>query len=245
MEYIPDNIIPMSIRFKTHIATILILTAVTFSCHASSLDTYRASHQEEYDKAYSIYKTTLEYAQNNGYENAEFVLSFVFPEIMHYSAYTDKLESLFTNLCYSMSEYMRGYSIGYFQMKTIFAETVEEEIAKNDSLKAKYPRIDFGAKRKTIDDRKKRIERMHNLDTALDYLFAFVDICIPWYELQNVTNAEKLRIIATAYNAGLTKNRDITIKRTMRNTYPAGAGNPKSKWNYAQLCIDFWNERTK
>ena len=235
----------MSIRFKTHIATLLILTAVSFSCHASSLDTYRATHTDDYNKAYDIYKMACERAKDLGYENAEFVLSYVFPEIMHYSAYMDKLETLFTNFGYSMSEYMRGYSIGYFQMKTIFAETVEEEIAKNDSLKAKYPRIDFGAKRKTIDDRKKRIERMHNLDTALDYLFAFVDICIPWYGLQNETNAEKLRIIATAYNAGLTKKREITIIRAKRNTYPAGAGNPKSKWNYAQLCIDFWNEQTK
>ena len=233
----------MSICIKTHIATLLILIAATFSCHAESLDTYRASHANEYNKAYDIYKMARERAEAIGYENAEFVLAYVFPEIMHYSAYMDKIETLFTHLGYSLTEYMRGYSIGYFQMKVCFAETVEEEIAKSDALKAKYPKIDFGAKRKTIDDRKMRIDRMHNIDTALDYLFAFVDICIPWYQIENATDEEKLIIIATAYNTGLSRKIERIRERSKRNTYPAGAGNPKSKWNYAQLCVDFWKEQ--
>ncbi|WP_191013789.1 hypothetical protein [Treponema zioleckii] len=167
-------------------------------------------------------------------------VSIVFPELMRYSQFEDELETLANKLAYNAGMEAEGCSIGHFQIKPIFAEAIEIEISKNSELKLKYAMIDFKGERKSYGARSARIRRLRTRKTEFAYLFAFIDICTKKFSLEKAPVETKIKILATAYNAGFHKTRSQIEKLMKYNSYPNGFDNENSNWNYAQIAADFY-----
>ncbi|MBO4319990.1 MAG: hypothetical protein J5857_05920 [Treponema sp.] len=177
--------------------------------------------------------------QKMGYQNCDFALAVVFPELMRYSAFRDEMETFANEILYSTSLDAEGCSIGFFQIKPIFAESVEIQIAKNPALKQKYAIIDYNGDISNIMTRQMRIMRLTTPETEIAYLFAFIDICMDYYSLEPETPEDNLKIIAAAYNSGYFYKRETLEKISSVDSYPYGSRNTPS-WNYVQISSDYY-----
>lgn len=193
------------------------------------------------------YKAGLELSQHlqtkiskSDYENADIGFAIVFPELMRYSEFRDDIEAMTNKILSKFSPEAEGCSIGYLQIKPIFACSIEIAIANSIELKKKYPAIDYAGTQKTGKDRKARIERLIDFNTEFEYLMAFIDICIKKFELNDVDDETKIKLLAAAYNAGFFYSREQLIGISKNNSYPYGLNNKKSKWNYSQIAFDFY-----
>ena len=174
-----------------------------------------------------------------GYTDCDFALAVVFPELMRYSTYRDEIEAFATEIAYSASLDFEGFSIGHFQIKPVFAETVEDFVANNPRLKKKYAVIDYGGNTSTITQRRNRIRRLQNPETEIAYLFAFIDICKTRLSLKDDDTLNNLWLVASAYNAGFCYKREILEKTGKTDSFPNGSGKTPA-WNYAQIAVDFY-----
>lgn len=206
----------------------------------NGLVSYAFEHLEEYRAALSLAKMMRLRMSQLYPENAETAIAIVFPELMRYSEMRDSLEALATRLLYSKDKDNRIYSIGHFQMKPTFAETIEREIAKNSELKNRYRAIDYGGAKFTRKSRALRIHRLRNIDTEIAYISAFIDICTKKLITGLETPEERIKLLATAYNSGMDKTKQQLNRFMEQNSFPCGTMSKKSKWNYAQISADFF-----
>jgi hypothetical protein len=139
--------------------------------------------------------------------NPDFAISIVFPELIRYSSILNFAEtSALKTLYIQYGKDHIDFSIGYFQMKPSFAEEIEKYANTMASLEV-YDISD------TPEARKKRIRRLDSLDGQLKYLILFIKIMERKTENNNfVTQSEKLKYFATAYNCGFTNTESHIIK---------------------------------
>jgi len=144
--------------------------------------------------------------------NSEFAIAIVFPEIIRYSAILNIIESSALKTLYIQNgEKYADFSIGYFQMKPSFAETVEN-INNKILLKSGRETGVFNTQ-KTVSARKARILRLDNEKWQLRYLILFIKIMdAKFSKFTFADETEKLRFYATAYNFGFTSD-FATIKK--------------------------------
>ena len=225
-------------------ALILPMHSVEPKDASAGLSSYARVHPDVYDAALELFSDLKGQMAELGFENPEFALSIVFPELMRYSMFKDELETLATQLMYTAGPDSEGCSLGFFQMKPIFAESVEVEIAKSPELKKKYSCIDFGGDRSTFSFRSRRIRRIRELKTQCAYLYAFMDICTQKFSLGDMEPAERLCYLATAYNAGFSWTKKQLESLMEQKSYPNGSGNSRSKWNYSRISLDFYLQQT-
>ncbi|MBQ6568178.1 MAG: hypothetical protein IJR93_11530 [Treponema sp.] len=176
-------------------------------------------------------------------EEPDFALSIVFPEMLRYSRARNVLEQLATRMAYGISPSFTGCTIGHFQMNVAFAETIERYVSLSASLKARYPGIDFGGASKRIGDRLRRVGRINRTDGETEYLYAFIDICTSKFSLGDLPDEERLVLLATAYNAGMSRSREELELVSALNSYPSGLNSPSSRWNYAAIALEFYQGR--
>lgn len=144
--------------------------------------------------------------------NPEFAIAIVFPEIIRYSAVLNIIESSALKTLYIQNgEKYADFSIGYFQMKPSFAETVEN--IHNKILLKSGRKTDLFNVQKTVAARKARILRLDKSQWQLRYLILFIKIMDAKYsKFYFEDEIEKLRFYATAYNFGF-RSDFSTIKK--------------------------------
>lgn len=144
--------------------------------------------------------------------NPEFAIAIVFPEIIRYSAILNIIESSALKTLYIQNgEKYADFSIGYFQMKPSFAETVET--IHNKILLNTGRKIGTFNTQKTVSARKARILRLDNEKWQLRYLILFIKIMdAKFSKFTFADETEKLRFYAAAYNFGFTSD-FATIKK--------------------------------
>jgi len=179
---------------------------------------FNAYSQEDFEKTFSAeYKNAAEFVfrerwitrriERFGLQPKD-VLSVVFPELIRFNSIQDRLEIFALESLYV--KYGRNYanfSVGPFQVKPSFAETLETDFIR--FLKGHPGVPDIGILPiDTIQNeasRLKRLARLKDIGVMTDYLCSFYRLMekqhSPW-----ANEEEKIKFIATAYNCGYRKS---------------------------------------
>lgn len=183
-------------------------------------DSYRESEaflkkNEKYIKNYFEQKS-LDY---------KMAMAIVFPEIIRYNRFRDFIETTLLEKGYVLQgSSVVDFSIGYFQMKPSFVESIEKEVISNQHLHEKYPEIAFyKSSSSETSIRKERISRLKRFEWQLKYLACFIDICLLRFENELKQNPdEKLRVLSSAYNYRFNAGYDELIKISQEKSFPYG-----------------------
>ncbi len=145
--------------------------------------------------------------------------AIVFPEFVRYSALRDKIEiTLLKALYINLGEDYADFSIGPFQMKPSFAEAINEQAPSlEEKIRNQFrKKSDFGDIR---EYRASIVKDLENPRSEFYYLIAFIKICDAKFGLENADELYRLKILATAYNCGFTKNLDQIKAMTDRKFF--------------------------
>lgn len=170
--------------------------------------------------------------------DARLAMCVVAPEVSQYSQLSDAAETYALYTLYVQGR-VSDFSIGAFQMKPSFAESIEEEVAKCDYLK-QYRKLIINESSDRLA-RYERVNRLSSLEWQLVYLCAFVEIART--RTTNVTfsnTEEKLKYWATLYNAGLYSSESKIYTLYDIEGFPKYSSN---SFNYADICIEFYRNK--
>jgi hypothetical protein len=170
-----------------------------------------------------------------------YLICVVYPELLRYSSFRDRFESAALKIAYvGVGRQGADFSIGPFQMKPSFAESVEEGIRTNDipgftNLLA-FRSTDLAGKRR------ERVARLSSLGGELGYLAAFYQLARRLYPARvNATDREAaLRFLCALYNAGIDRGSVLAEKFAARAHFPDGRGKPGLV--YGDVAAAYWRE---
>jgi hypothetical protein len=133
-------------------------------------------------------------------------ISIIFPELVRYSALRDKMEiSLLKTLYVNLGEDYADFSIGVFQMKPSFAETIRHEstvyLGRRAGIVFKNPSDYSDIK----DFRKSIIRDLENPEGQVAYLISFIKVCDKKFNLYRLNEVSRIKFLATAYNFSIDK----------------------------------------
>lgn len=220
------------------------LFALTYSC------------DEKYDEIfYESYKNAVKFIDQNevkfinelGINNVIRLekISIIFPELIKYSRYKDILETAALELIYiNYGKEQADFSIGYFQMKPSFIESLEDKIIQNNYLNQKYSKLinfkDYSIKSK----REERIARLQTLDWQLKYLNCFYDYLSNKYikvEWENIES--KIHFFATAYNHDFKADKKEIEKWIDQKIFPYGLVKGKQQYAYSDIAVFYYKNQ--
>ena len=172
-------------------------------------------------------------------------IAVIFPELVRYSALRDKMEiTLLKALYINLGSDYANFSIGRFQMKPSFAETILEEvpveIVGKSGLKLKV-KSDFGD---IINFRRSVVNDLENTRSQFNYLIAFLKVCEKKFSFGQNDEIMRLRFLATAYNYGIDRSSsDIEnmIDKRFFNTKLFKTDN----YSYADVALFWYKENIK
>jgi len=169
-------------------------------------------------------------------------MSIVFPEMVRYSALRDKMEvSLLKTLYVNLGEEYADFSIGIFQMKPSFAETIREE---SSQYLGSRPGIKF---KKTTDYedikefRKSIIKDLENPEGQVVYLISFMRICEKKFNMYRLDESSRIKFLATAYNYGIDKTPNQIVNMTNKKFFSTKIIKSES-YCYADVSVFWYNQ---
>jgi hypothetical protein len=174
-----------------------------------------------------------------------FAWAVVFPEMIRWSALSDVIET--SNLRALYVQFGKGYSdfsVGRFQMKPSFAETLESDF--NRLLdRSEKERIGLAAfeTADSVESRRARVERLTDLDGQVRYLIAFIRVMERIYARETWPSVEdKLRFFATAYNTGYRRGAAVLKRDSTLLRFHTGIIFSKPAYSYAGIALDFFRK---
>lgn len=170
---------------------------------------YREIFGEDWKKAEAFEKENrpwIEPLLNKNRISYPEAISIIFPELVRYSALRDKMEvSLLKTLYVNLGEDYADFSIGVFQMKPSFAETVRHEstvfLGRRAGIVFKNP-TDYSDIK---DFRKSIISDLEDPESQVAYLISFIRICDKKFNLYRLSELSRIKFLATAYNFSIDK----------------------------------------
>ena len=169
-------------------------------------------------------------------EELRIAFAIVAPEASCYNPLTDYFETAAVKKDYPASG-SPDYSIGLFQMKPSFVESLENEVAKDATLKAKYgSKLAYSSNNVTAK-RRERVERLADTNWQIYYLAVFVDVVKKRTSTWNLKDAEsKVRYWSTMYNAGFYLSRARVEHRFGVKQFPRGT----KEFNYSAVAVELY-----
>jgi hypothetical protein len=170
---------------------------------------YQEIFGEDWKKAVAFEKENrnwIEPVLNKNHISYPEAISIIFPELVRYSALRDKMEiSLLKTLYVNLGEDYADFSIGVFQMKPSFAETIRDEstvyLGRRSGIVFKNP-SDY----KDIKDfRKSIISDLEDPGGQVAYLISFIRVCEKKFNLYRLNELSRIKFLATAYNYSIDK----------------------------------------
>lgn len=165
------------------------------------------------------------------------LLAVVAPELMRYHMLANTAETLSLEMLYvNFGHQYADFSVGYFQMKPAFAESLEK-FALSRGLPASVTATDTA---NTRPNREKRLERLSTLQGQVDYLALFYRTMMhrfPYW--QYLSEHEQVRKLATAYNAGWQLSNKQLQHFATRRFFTVSFWETTS-YNYSQVAIHFF-----
>lgn len=223
-------------RFPVFI-TILCLELISFS----QQEDYKKIFGSDWEKAevfVSENETWMKQLSEKYSVSYPVAVAVVFPELVRYSALRDKIEiTLLKALYINLGEDYANFSIGQFQMKPSFAESIHQKVPL---LKGRL-RNQFREKTRNNDIRKYRASIVKDLEqpeSQFLYLIAFLKICGTIYNLEEMDEDYRLKFLATAYNFSFQKSFDEVEKMTDKKFFYTKLVKAES-YSYADISV-FW-----
>jgi len=226
---------------------LIVLTAILFTSPAIP---FEQLYKREYQEGVNFLTQNQAIIDNGiiqGPGEREKMLSIVFPELIRYSLFSDFFETKSLEVGYvNFGAGLVDFSIGRFQMKPSFVESLEEEILKVDTLRYKYTELLTGGDSSDTWKRQVRVTRLSSLAGQLLYLSCFYDIMEHKYRSHTWSDVEsRLRFYATAYNHGFTNEKQEITRWENVETFPFGWSFDGSQYIYADIAVHFYRERVK
>ena len=190
------------------------------------------------------HKTNFDHRLKDNQEKKAILISVVFPEIVRYSLVRDLLETTSLEIGYvSKGSGFVDFSIGRFQMKPSFLESIEGVIKSSGELSDKYQNIIHYASTCEKAVRKERIDRLKSLQWQLRYLQAFYDINLRRHSfLENRSKDYRIGFMASAYNHGFLSDKKEIEYWMSQKTYPYGTGVNGEQYAYSRVARYFYNK---
>ncbi|MFN8240781.1 MAG: hypothetical protein U0X39_08530 [Bacteroidales bacterium] len=163
----------------------------------------------------------------------------IFPELVRYSALRDKMEiTLLKALYVNIGKEYANFSIGQFQMKPSFAESVA--IAAREILQRKYRNLVLAPSSFKVerDYRTYMVASLEDVRSELLYLLLFIKICEKKYDLSDLTGEGRVRFLATAYNYGFSSRKEKIIEAENRKFFSTRLFKSET-WCYSDISA-FW-----
>ena len=215
---------------------------------------FSSPEKNRYDKIFpDEFKSTISFLNKNKVlfrsvalkhqQNPELLTAIVSPEVMRYSVISDIIETTALELLYcDFGTKAADFSIGKFQIKPSFAESIEFEIHKSHGLNKEYNKICFPKNLSESEQRKLRLKRLKNTLWEIEYLSAFVAICNKKFEdVKFKSTEEKLIFYSTAYNSGFYYTPEKIIQKSKLKFYPYGIKYSGTQYPYSDVALFFYN----
>lgn len=208
---------------------------------------YENELSPDYDRGLEYleeHKTNFDRRLKDNQEKKAILISVVFPEIVRYSLVRDLLETKGLEIGYvSKGSGFVDFSIGRFQMKPSFLESIEEVIKSSGELSDKYRNIIHYTSTSEKAERKERIDRLKSFQWQLSYLEAFYDITLIRHPfLENKSLQYKVSYLATAYNHGFLSDKEEIEHWMDQKTYPYGTGVKGEQYAYSRVAWYFFKK---
>ena len=156
----------------------------------------------------------------------------VFPEVLRYSLIRDRIETVGLETLYvSQGPAYADFSIGRFQMKPSFVESLERRLP---ALAA----YDMAASARVV--RAARVQRLRDQSWQVRYLSGFgslIDSSFPRLDADAVT---RIRFVAAAYNSGFWRTREAILAAESWKLFPNGMRGT-SPYGYGDVAADFYD----
>lgn len=199
---------------------------------------------EDHNKAVQFIQsngTYFEMVSNRFKTDQRFLKSIIFPELIRYSQFSDLFETGALEWLYvEGGSKAADFSIGHFQMKPSFVETLEGYVSSVESLKEEYGFIILNGSGSSF--RKDRIERMKQLSWQMIYLSCFAEICQHRFSKLTFSSEEdRLRFWCAAYNSGLMQDEASISSSQNKRTFPYGPKfGPENQYAYSDVAVDYF-----
>jgi hypothetical protein len=225
----------------------LLLAGPVFTVSAQSVN-YKEIFGQDWKKAELFVSENEQWMRpaleryNTSYKES---IAVIFPELVRYSAIRDIMEvTLLKALYVNIGKAYANFSVGYFQMKPSFAEKVREmgpsalgRKAKN-LLKYKSEYGDSASFRASI------VADLEDPKMQLNYLIVFFKICEDKFDLKGMDDIERLKFLATAYNAGFYRS-EQEIKIMEDKKYFNTKLFRTESYSYADVSLFWYNQSLK
>ena len=169
-------------------------------------------------------------------------ISVVFPELVRYSALRDKMEiSLLKTLYVNLGEDYADFSIGVFQMKPSFVETIRDESSAylghrtGITFKAVTDYEDIKEYRKSI------IRDLEDPESQVIYLITFIRICEKKFNISRMDEIRRQKFLCSAYNSGIDKT-GIQIAKMADKKFFSTKLISSEKYCYADISLFWYNQ---
>ena len=232
----------VAILFLCYLCDKITLTMISLflSLMLMAPDSYIASYPSQsrqaiqyFESCYTVLRQVLPDASD---EDIMIAYAIVAPEAGCYNALSDYFETAAVKTGYP-SNGEPDYSIGLFQMKPSFAESIESEVAKDSVLKEKYGTMLAYSSNDATAKRRERVDRLANTKWQICYLAVFVDIIKKRTSTWGLEDAEsKVRYWSTMYNAGFYLSRARVEHRFGVKQFPRGT----KEFNYSAVALELY-----
>jgi len=170
-------------------------------------------------------------------------LAVVFPEIIRFSAIEDDIQVRALKVLYvQYGAAYANFSVGRFQMKPSFVESLELDCSKLTSAAERSAAglPDFAAG-DTRELRRDRILRLDDFRWEVTYLRVFMVVMAKRYGGVTFRDAEdRLRFYATAYNAGYAAGANRLRQEIGERRFHTELFLPAKTYNYADVALYFY-----
>ena len=205
-------------------------------------------YSEEVEKAVKLLKneksTVLQIKNTSNTEGSE-ALSIVFPEMIRWSAFRNMFETKANELLYVKDGKAKAdFSIGHFQMKPSFVESLESYVESHQNLQTfSYVVIT----NKTIKEaRTLRLERMKQLAWQLRYAHVYWLVAMDRFKDRKFESVrERVRFFATAYNYGFEKPEKDVEAWQKKAAFPFGSKSKVKQVSFGNLAVEFYENFSK
>ena len=135
-------------------------------------DEFRTAIRFLKEKEPLIQKTSKKYQSS-----ANEALCIVAPELIRYNLFRDFFETKALESLYVVfGKEGADFSIGHFQMKPSFIESLEFFVKKDSDLSNKFENVIRFNEHNETGQRKERIKRLKNFEWQLQYAFCFYEV---------------------------------------------------------------------
>lgn len=211
----------------------------TFALHFISQ--YKAIFNN-FAKAYPLIWPDSTAVFNSSEEQANFLLSIIFPELIRYSRFSDFFETTALEVAYTTyGKKAANYSIGFFQQRPSFIEDLETHTLNNPSL-GKYKSINQFPDKATLQQKRKiRLKRLAYTTWQIYYLHTAIQYGLLRFSSKHFQNKEHLvTFFASYYNYGINATEKKIDTWSTRYAFPMGSKFTGKQYNYTHISLHYW-----